>query len=100
MKKDGKYKSTFGYLASFVQRVNVWQEGTGEKSERYQSKARDSEHSAEWHNCQKINASQRTRSQVKCAAIDSINREKVQHVVCPNERPGVNRVMAFLQRLA
>jgi len=39
---------------------------------------------------------QRTGSQVKCAAIDRIDREKVQHVVCPSERAGVNRVTAFL----
>jgi hypothetical protein len=42
-----------------------------------------------------------TGSQVKCTAIDSINREKVQHVICSSaERPGVNRVMSFLQCLA
>ncbi len=44
-----------------------------------------------------VDASRRTGSQVKCAAIDRINREKVQHVVCSSERAGVNRVMAFLQ---
>jgi len=44
-----------------------------------------------------VDANRRTGSQVKCAAIDSINREKVQHAVCSNERAGVNRVMAFLQ---
>ena len=31
--------------------------------------------------------------QVKCAAIDSINREEVQHVVRSKERAGVNRAM-------
>jgi len=41
-----------------------------------------------------VDAHWRTGSQVKCAAIDSINREKVQHVVCSSERPsGVNRVI-------
>jgi len=44
-----------------------------------------------------VNNDQRAGSQVKCAAIDSINREKVQHVVCSSERAGVNRVMAILQ---
>ena len=44
-----------------------------------------------------VNNDQRAGSQVKCAAIDSINREKVQHVVSSSERAGVNRVMAFLQ---
>lgn len=44
-------------------------------------------------------ANQRTGSQVECAAIDSINRDKVQHVVCSSKRPGVNRVIAFLHKV-
>ncbi len=33
-----------------------------------------------------VGAHQRAGSQGKCAAIDSINREKVQHVICSGER--------------
>lgn len=33
-----------------------------------------------------------TGSQIKCAAINSINREEIQHVVCSGEGAGVNRV--------
>jgi len=32
-----------------------------------------------------VDAHQRTGSQVECAAIDSINREKVQDVICSSE---------------
>lgn len=43
-----------------------------------------------------VNNHQRADSQVKGAAIDSINYEKVQYVLCfTSERPGVNIVMAF-----
>ena len=45
----------------------------------------------------RVETDRRTGSQVKCAAIDSINRERVQHGVCSGEKVGVNRVMAFLQ---
>jgi len=44
-----------------------------------------------------VDANRRAGSQVKCTAIDSINREKIQHVVCSSERAGVNRVMALLR---
>ncbi len=44
-----------------------------------------------------VDADRRTDSQVKCAAIDGINREKVQHVVSSRDRARVNRVMALLQ---
>ena len=43
-----------------------------------------------------VNDHQRAGSQVKCAAIDRINREKVQHVVCASEKASINRVMTFL----
>jgi len=37
-----------------------------------------------------VDANWHVGSQVKCAAIDSINREKVQHLVCSSERASVN----------
>jgi hypothetical protein len=71
------------------------------RKEQYQYDARDRKHSAELHNCQRRSRRhQRAGSQVKCAIIDGINREKVQHAVCSSERPGVNIAMSFLQCLA
>jgi hypothetical protein len=45
----------------------------------------------------KADANRQAGSQVKCAAIDSINREEVQHGVCSSERTGVDRVMAMFR---
>ena len=72
----------------------------GIESEQYQYDARYCKHSAEGRNFQtkKYDARQCAGLQVQCAAIDSINREKVQHVVCSSKRPGVNRVIASLHK--
>ena len=46
--------------------------------------------------CQKISRRQIAHSsQVKCTTIDSINREKVQHIVCSGERSGLERLRTF-----
>ena len=46
--------------------------------------------------CQKQSRRQIAHSsQVKCTTIDSINREKVQHIVCSGERPGLKRLRTF-----
>ncbi|KAI9435957.1 hypothetical protein H4582DRAFT_2059055 [Lactarius indigo] len=76
--------------------VNVETTPPGSKSERYQNDAGNGKYSAGQHNCQKVDTNRRIGSQVKYAAIDSINRENVQHVVSSSER-GVNRARDLLQ---
>ena len=46
----------------------------------------------------KVDVHHRVGSQVQCAVIDSINRKKVQHVVCSSKRPGVNRAIKALHK--
>ena len=41
-----------------------------------------------------VDAYQRAHSQIEYAAIDSVNREEVQHISCAGRRTGVNRAMA------
>ena len=67
------------------------------RSERgqYQYDAGNSKHSAKCTMVrEEVDACQRDYSQSKYAAVDSINREGVQHTVCTSGRTSVNRAMA------
>jgi hypothetical protein len=44
---------------------------------------------------EEADAHQRAYAQVKCAIIDSVNREEVQHAVCASGKPGVNIAMTI-----
>ncbi len=86
MARNGAYMSVPGYLASFVQGVNIDKRTLEVKVKSTivtEVIANTLQNSTIVR--KQVETDRCTGSQVKCAAIDRINREKVQHVVCSSE---------------